>query len=1086
MRFLLLGPLQIATGEGETGDARTIPGALRRTLLAMLVLHHDTPVAADTLAEALWGTHAPTTSLYNQITRLRQSLGAHADRIRAVAPGHYQIHLEPGELDLDTFTGLCITARRAEHAQRWTEAADTYAAALELWRGEPLADVSALRGHPAVERLREEHLHALHGRIKADAQLGRHLDVIGELRTLVKEHPLHEDFRSQLMLALHRSGRQAEALDVYRTLRRIVIDELGVEPGAAIRDLHSRILRSDPALEAHKREPPAAAARQLPADTRMFAGREAELEKLVGATTDAGSGTVVISAINGMGGVGKTALAVRAAHRLGGRFPDGQLFIDLHGYSADLEPVTPPDALAYLLRSLGVPPREIPNDLGERAALYRSRLAGTRTLIVLDNAVDADQARPLLPGAPGCLVLITSRNRLAGLDDAQVLALDVLEPAEAVALLRDIAGPDRIPHDARAAELAELCGRIPLAVRITGARLRHGSTLTVQDLITELRAEGAGPDRIDDGERSLSRVFDTSLKVLPPEAQRLFRLLGLVPGPDFDAYAAAHLAATDSTAARRLLDTLLDHNLLIQHTPGRYRFHDLLRAHAFATAESDPDGPAALERLLDYYLHAMRAADRLLARQNRPTRAVRATVPEPRVHFDHQDEALRRLRTERENLLAAIAQRDLSPARRAELIGAISAYLIDAGPWSLAAELHRIAIAEARRCGDRLEEANALVELGHITARTGDPDRSERYHESASVIYQELGSELGAANAQFELGLTRYGRGHLTTAAAPTERALAIYEVLGERRSAGQALQRLGCLASLAGSNQSADGLFNRALEILREVGDAFGEAGCLLMLSRVRYALGDFGAVRPMLDRTLQLFRRVGNRQGEANALQEIGRQLLLTGSYDEATAMLEQALTIHRAIGFRMGEGNVYWEFGRIRFARGDLEGAREMHTKALEMFRHIRNIGGEAWALHELARISLAQNDFDAAERSLTQALEFDRRMNGVVEIVEVRNTLAELAALRDGPADALALYTKNLTAAVEVGHPLEQAHALLGLARCEARLGHGGSALRHGREAADLYQRLQSPALTGAREFLKALSPRAGRAGRPSAS
>ena len=460
MRFRLLGSMQVATAEGE----RAVAGVLRRTLLASLLLQHDTAVSADRLADALWGERppaSPTTSLYNQVMRLRLSLGADADRVRQVAPG-YLIRVEPGELDLEAFAELCSEGRGAVRAARWTDAAAAYAAALELWRGDPLADVPALQGHAVVQRLHEERLQALLGRADSELNLGRHEPLVGELYGLVKEHPLREEFRSRLMLALYRSGRAAEALDAYRSLRRVTVGELGVEPGPGVQALHTRILRSDPTLVLPAA--PAAPAshatasgrttatgrpsiRQLPADSRIFVGRASELDELLApASAEHGAvpGTVVISAINGMGGVGKTALAVRAAHRLADQYPDGQLFIDLHGYSADLDPVEPAHALEYLLRSLGVPSTAIPVGLDERAAIYRSRLAGTRTLIVLDNAVNAAQARPLLPAAPGCLVLITSRNRLSSLDEAHLLALDVLPPTEAVALLREVSGAGRV------------------------------------------------------------------------------------------------------------------------------------------------------------------------------------------------------------------------------------------------------------------------------------------------------------------------------------------------------------------------------------------------------------------------------------------------------------------------------------------------------------------------------------------------------------------------------------------------------------------------------------------------------------------
>ncbi|MBC3844052.1 hypothetical protein GXW82_39225 [Streptacidiphilus sp. 4-A2] len=398
--------------------------------------------------------------------------------------------------------------------------------------------------------------------------------------------------------------------------------------------------------EASGEAKPARAARpspryQLPADTRSFTGRGQEIEHLLALARDepdaAGGGTVVISAIDGMGGVGKSALAVHAAHLLREQYPDGQLFVDLHGHTKGMEPLTADSALNRLLSSLGVPPQLIPRDLGERAAFYRDRLADTRTLIVLDNAQSAAQVRPLLPGTAGCLVLVTSRKRLAGLDDAYSVALGTLPVAEAVALLRKVATPERVAADHPALdELAALCGCLPLAIRIVAARLRHHPSLRVEDVIDQLRDEGARFEHLADEDRSLTAVFDLSYSALPAAEQDLFRDLGRVPGADFDTGAVARLIDADRRTADRLLTTLVDHNLLIQHAPDRYRLHDLVRLFARALGEEDPaaEAESAVERLLDHYQHIGQEADHRLARSRRPGRPGAATPPAPAQRFD--------------------------------------------------------------------------------------------------------------------------------------------------------------------------------------------------------------------------------------------------------------------------------------------------------------------------------------------------------------------------------------------------------------------------------------------------------------------
>jgi DNA-binding SARP family transcriptional activator len=494
VRFSLLGPLQVT---GEDGTAVEVRGLLRRTLLAELLLNAGSVVSADHLAELLWASDAAGgrgARLHNQIARLRQDLGdAGAQRVKAVPPG-YLVEVSADELDLRQFAGYSAAGRRAAARGDWTQAAAEYTAALALWRGAPLADLPALAADPVVQRLDEERWTALQGRIEAGLNLGRHVEAAAELRTLTRDQPLREPLHAQLMLALYQDGRRDEALDVFRALSRALADEAGLEPGADIRDLHERILREDPALLIRGGGPPSppsaaptGSRNQLPLDTRLFTGREPETERLLALAREAAeggrSGTLTISALDGLGGVGKSALAVRIAHRVSGLFPDGQLYLDLHGNARHREPLAPLAALGQLLRSLDVAQQRIPADLADCSAMLRDRLTGTRTLILLDNAAAEAQVRPLLPDVPGCLVLITSRARLA-VEGALSLRLDVLSEAEAVALLLAAAGPGRIrPDDPAVAELAELCGRIPLALRIIAARLRHRRA-SVADLST--------------------------------------------------------------------------------------------------------------------------------------------------------------------------------------------------------------------------------------------------------------------------------------------------------------------------------------------------------------------------------------------------------------------------------------------------------------------------------------------------------------------------------------------------------------------------------------------------------------------------
>ena len=473
----MLGSLEVRVD----GALVPVPRGKLRVVLATLLLSAGRVVSADHLAETLWGEQVPPSApvtIRNYVMRLRRALEqAGADRIRTQPPG-YVMSVGDQELDVARFEAMLHLAKQAHRSGSWEAAASYAAAALELWRGDPLADVgSEALTVRELPRLTELRLQAIETRADADLRLGRSDEVIAELDRIVASYPFREHLQVLLIRALYCSGRIADALASYQRVRELLVEELGLEPGAELRELHQQVLTGHDPLRTDRAEPAVMPqnrpARHLPAAVRSFLGRQHELGKLM-ALRSAATGSVMVSVIDGMPGVGKTALAVHVAQQVAGKFPDGQLFIDLHGYTEGRTPRTPHDALDWLLRALHVAPQRIPQDTDERAALYRHCLAGTRTLIVLDNAISAEQLRPLLPGSAECFVLVTSRRRLKGLDDAHTLALDVLAPDDAITLIRVIAGTGLIPHDDPAlAEIAELCGQLPLALRITGALLRH-------------------------------------------------------------------------------------------------------------------------------------------------------------------------------------------------------------------------------------------------------------------------------------------------------------------------------------------------------------------------------------------------------------------------------------------------------------------------------------------------------------------------------------------------------------------------------------------------------------------------------------
>jgi DNA-binding SARP family transcriptional activator len=630
----ILGPVEArADGQAlDTGHPR------RRAVLAVLLLELGRTIPAQVLIDRVWGEDPPASALNTlsgYLTRLRSNL------VKALEPqvtlsrqaGGYVLKAEKESLDLFRYRGLVAQAVGIDDEH----GAELLRAGLGLWRGPALAGVRSRWLDAIRDTLEAERAAAVADLTDFRLRGGEHYALVGELTERAAGRPADERLIAQLMLALYRAGRQADALAWFDQTRRHLAEEVGVDPGWSLRELHERILRADPELAGPQPRTPSAvgladqaawaatgeyaaseiavrgarsagaakgaAPRQLPAVTRHFTGREEELDRLIslaGPGLARLGGSVVIAAIDGMAGVGKTALAVQAAHYLAAQFPDGQLFIDLHGHASDREPRSPSEALDVFLRALGVSAHQVPAGAEERAALFRQRLDGTRTMIVLDNAASEAQVRPLLPGSAGCLVLVTSRRKLKGLDDADVLALGVLPQADAVALFRAVAGQDRDAAGdlglAEAAEVVGLCGGLPLAVRIAATLLRHRPAWTPGDLARRLSDESARVGALSDGDRDLDTVLGLSYRNLTAAQRRMFRLLGLVPGPDVDALAAAALAGVEPTAAAGLLEGLADHNLLIEHAPDRYRLHDLIRLHARALASDAADRYAVFSR----------------------------------------------------------------------------------------------------------------------------------------------------------------------------------------------------------------------------------------------------------------------------------------------------------------------------------------------------------------------------------------------------------------------------------------------------------------------------------------------------------
>jgi DNA-binding SARP family transcriptional activator/tetratricopeptide (TPR) repeat protein len=905
--FGLLGPLLVRRGEV------TLPVAAgkQRAVLAALLLSADRAVSLDELTEVLWGADPPPSarvSVQNHVMRLRKALGDGA-RIRT-HPHGYEIRLDESELDVSRFEAHLAAARTAARDGSWGTAAERAQAGLALWRGEPLADVeSDLLAARAVPRLAELRLQAVETRIDADLHLGRHREVIGELRHLAGAHPLRERLHGLLMLALYRDGRQGEALAAYARARQILVDELGTEPGAGLRELHRQILNGDPALDPPAQAPGTATSavpsvpRQLPATVSGFAGRAAELAALTrmlkGSVAD-GPGTVVISAIGGTAGVGKTALALHWAHQVAGRFADGQLYVNLRGFDPSGVPMPAAEAVRGFLDALGVAPDRIPLQPEARAGLYRSLLANRAMLIVLDNARDEQQVRPLLPASPASLVIITSRNQLGGLaaaDRARLLTVDVLSQGEAVHMLTARIGAGRVAAEPGAVgEIAVLCGRLPLALAVAAARAEARPDFPLAVLAVELRDRSGRLDALDAGEAAASvrGVFSWSYRQLSAGAARMFRLLGLHPGPDISPPAAASLAAVDESQARRLLTELTHAHLLTEHVPGRYALHDLLRTYAADQArdtDSEHERAAAVGRVLDHYLHTARDGASTVLPSFGPIPLPPpspGTAPE---RFTGHEQALAWYEAEYHVLLAAMALAidsglDNHAWQISMVMHPIQATQGHHGEWTAIKRMHMAA-------GVRDDAAMVASGARDVAGTLGDYQWVPEYYASMARLYQQLGNRRGQALCLYGLAALAEYQGQYAEALSHAQQAASLFRGVGDNAGETELLNAVGWYHALLGDYQQARGLCRKALALNADYGSHL-EGDIWNSLGYTEFHAGDFGVAAACYERALSIFRTVGDRWGEADALTNLGDICGAAGELLQAREAWQQALAI------------------------------------------------------------------------------------------------------------------------------------------------------------------------------------------------
>jgi DNA-binding SARP family transcriptional activator/tetratricopeptide (TPR) repeat protein len=915
IRYRLLGPVAAHLD----GVPVRLGGPKQRAVLAALLLNANRVVSEEQLIGLVWDGEPPTSArgqLQVRVWELRKLLGRSA--IVRRSPG-YLIEVGPGLLDVQVFCDEVAAARVDLAEGRVDAGVARLRDALALWEGPVLGGVTEALQDRESRLLDERRVAAVEDLFDAELRAGRHADVIGELRRIGGEYPFRERLQAALMLALHRSGRTSEALAVYAETRRRFTDELGIEPGRELQELHVQVLQGDEPTPVAVSRPPRPA--QLPHDVRGFTGRHAELARL----DDTG-----IWVITGAAGVGKTALAVRWAWRARERFPDGQLYVDLRGFDADHEPVPPAAALAQLLRALGQ--RVLPSGVDELAALYRTVLADRDVLVLLDNARDAEQVAPLLP--PSGMVLVTSRHRLGDLvarTGARSLPLGVLPAADSRALLTGVLGWEPPEPSDSLDELARLCGHLPLALRIAAANL--GPQHRVDDLVAVLRADPLTGLTVDGADESLlTRAFDVSYAALTPGAQRLFRLLGLVPGADFTPPVAAALLDVPVAEAARLLHGLAAAHLVEQHGAGRFRFHDLVRDYARAFGGEE----GAWERLVGFCLAAVDAVDRHFSRH--PLRLPRDADPASDVDppfgvdFASSVEAVAWLEAEHRNVTAVLRQAAVRGPRPAAwyLADAIRSVFLHRG---LRAEWLEVAfpVLEAARGVPRVE---ALMRqgIGAACVHLGRRDEAIRHLEAALVAHRVADWPEGEAATANSLGIALLASGRFTEASELFTRSLDA----GTRTDRMMALNNLGFAERQSGRLDRALEHLSRALAISVEDGSQWGEAVARVNLGHVLRSCGDLVGAREHLTAACALHRHLGNRYGEASALTGLSLVDTDSGDPDRARSHAAEALAVARREENRETEVGALIALGTAESAAGHHHTAETHHRQAVTLAR------------------------------------------------------------------------------------------------------------------------------------------------------
>jgi DNA-binding SARP family transcriptional activator/tetratricopeptide (TPR) repeat protein len=999
VEFRLLGSVE-ARLDGRRID--TGPPQQQCVLVALLV-EADEPVPADQLVERVWGhriPHRAKETLRSYLSRLRRVLAAGGVGIPRRSSG-YVLTADSMTVDLHRFRELVRQARTAGDPEVATSLFDQ---ALGLWRGEAFSGLETPWLNGVRNALDAERVAAELDLTDLLLRQGRHGELLATLSAQVADRPLDERLAGQLMLALYRSGRQAEALDYFRRLWRRLADELGVDPGPQLQELHQRILTTDPALAAGRPGSPTRSPRlrQLPGSIPNFVGRTAELDQLTARldTASHGRGTVVITSISGLPGIGKTSLAVHWARHHLDWFPDGQLYVNLRGFDPSGTPVDPAEAIRGFLDAFEVPAQNVPTELAVQAALYRSLVEGKQMVIVLDNARDTDQVRPLLPGSPSCLVLVTSRHQLTGLvvrDHAQRITLDMLATVEARELLTSFLGKERVAAEADAVEeIIRRCAHLPLALSIAAARAGTDPALPLSALVAELRQERetlAALSTRDSQDTDLRTVFSWSYRALSAPAARLFRLLGLHPGPDIGSMAAACLADLPEPEARELFVELTQLNLLRKHKAGRYQLHDLLRSYAGELA-GDDEREAATHRFLDYYLHATSLAMEKVDPRGGTAVSDIADPPRHAPVFPDREQAGEWLDAEYPNLIAATTYAVRHGwYRHAWRLPHLLQYYFDIrGRLHDWISSHLAALTAARNLEDEHAQAEVLKFLGIAYWLAGRSEEALEHSREALVLYRRAGDRAGEGDMLNNLGLVYERTGQYEEALDHYQQALPLRLAVGNQRGEGATLQNLGNLYDLLGRYDEAVSHYHRALAIFRDRTDERSQAIVLGNLGIVHESMGNYDEAVECLQQSCALVEKSGDQRVAANFMTALGSVYRKLGRHAEAIDHHRRSLELIQDIGDHATESAILNNLGDTHLAVGEDEQALAYHQQALALARDGRYRQEEAKA-HNGIGLALAATNPAAAQDHWRQALTIYDQL-GVPEANEVRDQLARM--------------------------------------------------------------------------------------------